>query len=87
MESSKQVGITEVVVRDGIQSLLATRVPLRDLVSILPAGNIDTRSRKGTLVASRDCIPSLTTTSVIPTCFEDSILPQKDILSLIKVYR
>ena len=36
MESSKQVGITEVVVRDGIQSLLATRVPLRDLVSILP---------------------------------------------------
>ena len=37
MESSKQVGITEVVVRDGIQSLLATRVPLRDLVSILPA--------------------------------------------------
>ena len=37
MESSKQVGITEVVVRDGIQSLLATRVPLRDLVSILPS--------------------------------------------------
>tara|TARA_Y100000996_G_scaffold366577_1_gene311939 strand:+ start:1288 stop:2643 length:1356 start_codon:yes stop_codon:yes gene_type:complete len=37
MESSKQVGITEVVVRDGIQSLLATRVPLRDIVSILPA--------------------------------------------------
>ena len=37
MKSSKQVGITEVVVRDGIQSLLATRVPLRDLVSILPA--------------------------------------------------
>ena len=37
MESSKQVGITEVVVRDGIQSLLATRVPLRDLVSILSA--------------------------------------------------
>jgi len=37
MESSNQVGITEVVVRDGIQSLLATRVPLRDLVSILPA--------------------------------------------------
>ena len=37
MESSKQVGITEVVVRDGIQSLLATRVPVRDLVSILPA--------------------------------------------------
>ena len=36
MESSKQVGVTEVVVRDGIQSLLATRVPLRDLVSILP---------------------------------------------------
>ena len=37
MDSSKEVGITEVVVRDGIQSLLATRVPLRDLVSILPA--------------------------------------------------
>ena len=37
MESSKKVGITEVVLRDGIQSLLATRVPLRDLVSILPA--------------------------------------------------
>jgi len=37
MDSSKQVGITEVVVRDGIQSRLATRVPLRDLVSILPA--------------------------------------------------
>ena len=37
MESSKSVGITEVVLRDGIQSLLATRVPLRDLVSILPA--------------------------------------------------
>ena len=36
MDSSKQVGITEVVIRDGIQSLLATRVPLRDLVSILP---------------------------------------------------
>ena len=36
MESSKTVGITEVVLRDGIQSLLATRVPLRDLVSILP---------------------------------------------------
>ncbi len=33
---SKQVGITEVVLRDGIQSILATRVPLRDLVSILP---------------------------------------------------
>ncbi len=37
MESCKKVGITEVVLRDGIQSLLATRVPLRDLVSILPA--------------------------------------------------
>ena len=37
MESYKNIGITEVVVRDGIQSLLATRVPLRDLVSILPA--------------------------------------------------
>ncbi len=36
MKSSKTVGITEVVLRDGIQSLLATRVPLRDLVSILP---------------------------------------------------
>ena len=37
METSKKVGITEVVLeRDGIQSLLATRVPLRDLVSILP---------------------------------------------------
>ena len=36
MVDSKQVGITEVVLRDGIQSLLATRVPLRDLVSILP---------------------------------------------------
>ena len=36
MESYKNIGITEVVVRDGIQSLLATRVPLRDLVSILP---------------------------------------------------
>ena len=36
MESSKTIGITEVVLRDGIQSLLATRVPLRDLVSILP---------------------------------------------------
>ena len=32
MESSKTVGITEVVLRDGIQSLLATRVPLRGLV-------------------------------------------------------
>ena len=37
MESSKKIGVTEVVLRDGIQSLLATRVPLRDLVSILPA--------------------------------------------------
>jgi len=37
MEPSKKVGVTEVVLRDGIQSLLATRVPLRDLVSILPA--------------------------------------------------
>ena len=37
MESSKKVCVTEVVLRDGIQSLLATRVPLRDLVSILPA--------------------------------------------------
>ena len=36
MESSKKVGITEVVLRDGIQSILATRVPLRDLVTLLP---------------------------------------------------
>lgn len=36
MEPSKKVGITEVVLRDGIQSLLATRVPLRDLVPIIP---------------------------------------------------
>ena len=37
MSSSNKVGITEVVLRDGIQSLLATRVPLRDLVPIIPA--------------------------------------------------
>ena len=37
MQPEKKIGITEVVLRDGIQSLLATRVPLRDLVSILPA--------------------------------------------------
>ena len=36
MQPEKKIGITEVVLRDGIQSLLATRVPLRDLVSILP---------------------------------------------------
>jgi len=36
MSSSNKVGITEVVLRDGIQSLLATRVPLRDLVPIIP---------------------------------------------------
>ena len=36
MPSSNKVGITEVVLRDGIQSLLATRVPLRDLVPIIP---------------------------------------------------
>ena len=36
MQPKKKIGITEVVLRDGIQSLLATRVPLRDLVSILP---------------------------------------------------
>ena len=36
MLSSNKVGITEVVLRDGIQSLLATRVPLRDLVPIIP---------------------------------------------------
>ena len=34
MESSKQVGITEVVVRDRIQSLLATRVPLGPCINI-----------------------------------------------------
>jgi oxaloacetate decarboxylase alpha subunit len=37
MEKIKKVGITEVVLRDGIQSLLATRVALRDLVPIIPA--------------------------------------------------
>ena len=36
MPPSSKVGITEVVLRDGIQSLLATRVPLRDLVPIIP---------------------------------------------------
>ena len=36
MSTSNKVGITEVVLRDGIQSLLATRVPLRDLVPIIP---------------------------------------------------
>jgi len=36
MSASNKVGITEVVLRDGIQSLLATRVPLRDLVPIIP---------------------------------------------------
>jgi len=36
MSPSNKVGITEVVLRDGIQSLLATRVPLRDLVPIIP---------------------------------------------------
>ena len=36
MQPEKKIGITEVVLRDGIQSLLATSVPLRDLVSILP---------------------------------------------------
>ena len=36
VQPEKKNGITEVVLRDGIQSLLATRVPLRDLVSILP---------------------------------------------------
>ena len=36
MPPSNKVGITEVVLRDGIQSLLATRVPLRDLVPIIP---------------------------------------------------
>ena len=37
MGKIKKVGITEVVLRDGIQSLLATRVALRDLVPIIPA--------------------------------------------------
>jgi len=37
MDKIKKVGITEVVLRDGIQSLLATRVALRDLVPIIPA--------------------------------------------------
>ena len=36
MPPSNKVGVTEVVLRDGIQSLLATRVPLRDLVPIIP---------------------------------------------------
>ena len=37
MKKIRKVGITEVVLRDGIQSILATRVPLRDLVPIIPA--------------------------------------------------
>lgn len=37
MKKINKVGITEVVLRDGIQSILATRVPLRDLVPIIPA--------------------------------------------------
>ena len=37
MKKIKKVGITEVVLRDGIQSILATRVALRDLVPIIPA--------------------------------------------------
>ncbi|HIE48816.1 MAG TPA: pyruvate carboxylase subunit B [Gammaproteobacteria bacterium] len=36
MVVTKKVGITEVVLRDGIQSILATRVALRDLVPIIP---------------------------------------------------
>ena len=36
MKEIKKVGITEVVLRDGIQSILATRVALRDLVPIIP---------------------------------------------------
>jgi oxaloacetate decarboxylase alpha subunit len=36
MGKIKKVGITEVVLRDGIQSILATRVALRDLVPIIP---------------------------------------------------
>ena len=35
MEPSKKIGIRSLF-RDGIQSLLATRVPLRDLVPIIP---------------------------------------------------
>ena len=37
MKKIRKVGITEVVLRDGIQSILATRVALRDLVPIIPA--------------------------------------------------
>jgi oxaloacetate decarboxylase alpha subunit len=37
MKKIRKVGITEVVLRDGIQSILATRVVLRDLVPIIPA--------------------------------------------------
>ncbi len=36
MKEIRKVGITEVVLRDGIQSILATRVALRDLVPIIP---------------------------------------------------
>jgi oxaloacetate decarboxylase alpha subunit len=36
MSEKKKIGITEVVLRDGIQSILATRVKLKDLVPIIP---------------------------------------------------
>jgi len=36
MSEKRKVGITEVVLRDGIQSILATRVKLKDLVSVVP---------------------------------------------------
>ena len=36
MSEKRTVGITEVVLRDGIQSILATRVKLKDLVSVVP---------------------------------------------------
>jgi len=36
MGEKRKVGITEVVLRDGIQSILATRVKLKDLVSVVP---------------------------------------------------
>ena len=36
MSKKRKVGITEVVLRDGIQSILATRVKLKDLVSVVP---------------------------------------------------
>ena len=36
MGEKRKVGTTEVVLRDGIQSILATRVKLKDLVSVVP---------------------------------------------------